>query len=247
MQLNLHYHPMRWALLSHSKWFNSLCKAMPQPGFKVGIWSKIKGSNLVAALLASYDLLCESGSDRLKRKPRILKVKVRAQWWYSDVFQVTVINRVYQISLDPYLSHVEDLPPFPLVNGWDQVPRSGPWHDRSERWVTSEACLVKEQPSLPLSPDHVRDVEHAWGLKWGQESSEGVLSPGTGRPWKPGPKLCWSKPLTCGGCWLQQHSLAHPHCYMWCSCSPREDALWLAPKAYTNLLAKSNQLTSTSQ
>ena len=220
---------------------------MPQPSCKVGIRSEIKGSNLVAALLASYDFLCENGSDRLKSKPAILKVKVCAQWWYSDVFQVTVINRVYQISLDPYLSHVEDLHPFPLVNGWDQVPKSGPWHERSERWVTSEAHLVKEQPRLALSLDHVSYVEHTWGLKWGQESSEGVLLPGTGGPWEPGPKLCWSKPVTRGGCWLRQHSLAHPHCYTWCSCSPREGALWLAPNAYSNLLAKSNQLTSTSQ
>ena len=91
----------------------------------------------------------------LKSKPGILKAKVCAQRWYSDVFQVTVINRVYQISLDPYLSHVEDLHPFPLVSGWDQVPRSGSWHERSERWVISEAHLVKKQPSLPLSLDHV--------------------------------------------------------------------------------------------
>ena len=128
---------------------------MPQPSCKVGIWPEIKGSNPVAALLASYDFLCESESDRLKSKPGILKAKVCAQRWYSDVFQVTVINRVYQISLDPYLSHVEDLHPFPLVSGWDQVPRSGSWHERSERWVISEAHPVKKQPSLPLSLDHV--------------------------------------------------------------------------------------------
>ena len=53
---------------------------MPQPSCKVGIRSEIKGSNLVAALLASYDFLCENGSDRLKSKPAILKVKVCAQW-----------------------------------------------------------------------------------------------------------------------------------------------------------------------
>ena len=238
---------MRWALLFHSKWFNSLCKALPQPRCKVGIQSEIKGSNLVAALLASYDFLCENGSDRLESKLAILKAKVCAQWWYSDVFQVTVINRVYQISLDPYLLHVEDLHTLPLVNGWDQVPRSGPWHEGSERWVTPEAHLVKEQPRLPLSLDHVSYVEHAWGLKWGQESCEGVLLPGTGGPWEPGPKLCWSKPVTRGDCWLWQHSLAHPHCCTWCSCSPGEGALWPAPNAYTDLLAKSNQLTSTSQ
>ena len=49
-------------------------------GGEVGELRIRQGSNLVAALLASYDFLCENGSDRLKSKPAILKVKVCAQW-----------------------------------------------------------------------------------------------------------------------------------------------------------------------
>lgn len=48
---------------------------IPQPSYRVGILSEIKGSNLFASLSTSYAFLCKSESERLKSKPGMLKAK----------------------------------------------------------------------------------------------------------------------------------------------------------------------------